>query len=274
MIHHCRVGLSRFSSPRARRRALWAAALVVAGAVGAIVFLALPNEKGGISDTTPTGTVQVVRRARQVPLPASARASIDELLDRFVPAAMSRRHPERAFDLVTPSMRKGMSRADWRAGNLPVQPYDARGTSFHDWRLVSSYPGVVTLELTLQPRDRSEGAAAYLVDVKPVRGRWLVDSAYQRASYAPAPATTEASGATKTTAAPASGGGDKGRIATIWLLLPLGLLSLIVIVPTIVFTAGWIADKRVERRTRDDPRRQLPPLPKPRRPDDPPKPSD
>ena len=47
----------------------------------------------------------------------------------------------------------------------------------------------------------------------------------------------------------------------VWLLVPVGLLSLIVIVPAIVFLSGWLADRRVARKYRGELRRELPPLP-------------
>ena len=120
----------------------------------------------------------------------------------------------------------------------------------------------------MQPRSAGEAAAAYLVDVKRVRGRWLVDSAYQSATYAASAPPGKTTAATTTTVATSHA--DRGRIGAIWLLVPLGLLSLIVIIPILVLIRGWVADKRVDRRTRNDPSRQLPPLPRPQSRDRPP----
>ena len=57
-------------------------------------------------------------------------------------------------------------------------------------------------------------------------------------------------------------GGSRGRLSDVWLLVPLGLLSLIVIIPVAVFTRQWWNDRRVRRRNRESPSKQLPPLPR------------
>jgi hypothetical protein len=59
-------------------------------------------------------------------------------------------------------------------------------------------------------------------------------------------------------------GGSHGRLGAVWLLVPLGLLSLIVIVPVFVFSRDWLADRRVGRRYRRKLPKELPPLPRPR----------
>jgi hypothetical protein len=57
-------------------------------------------------------------------------------------------------------------------------------------------------------------------------------------------------------------GGSRGRLSGTWLLVPLGLLSLIVIVPAVVFTRQWLSDRRVKRRHRGELTKELPPLPR------------
>jgi hypothetical protein len=259
------VGLSEIS-PRARRRLLWVAVLAVAGGGVALVFALLPESKGGF-DNTPRSreTVQIVRPQRQVPLSRTDRAEINRLFDRFVPAAVERRHPEAAYDLVTKTLRSVAPRSQWRTGSIPVSPFDAAGTRFHGWTVITSYRTSVTLDLTLLPRNPKDGPASFTVDLKRIRGRWLVDEFFRRTSYGPAAAAKPRAKAT-TTAAPAHrSSGARGRLGAIWFLVPLGLLSLVVIVPAILFTRGWLQDKRVARRYRAELSSQLPPLPRPDR---------
>lgn len=255
--------MSWLVSARMRRRFLWIAALAVAAGVAAIVIALLPSSKGGFKGTVESGPVQVVRPERQVPLTARDRREINALLDRFVPAAVARRDPAAAWDLVTSTLHSGTTRAQWATGQIPVSPFDVGGTTFHGWTVVTSYPRDVTLDLTLLPRNPKDGPGAFTVYLKRVRGRWLVDEFYRRTSYAPAGTPT----APSTSTAPAhrqAPEGSKGRLSPIWFLVPLGLLSLIVLVPLIVFGKGWLDDKRVERRHRNELGRQLPPLPRPR----------
>ena len=249
------------SSPRARRRLLWLGALAAAGAVAGLVFALLPNDKGGISTPTSNEPVQRIRGERQVPLTAASRAEINALLDRFVPAAVARRDPAAAYDLVTPSMRAQTTRADWATGSIPAPTYDPRGSEFHGWRAVLSYPNQASIELMLQPGKTERDPAAFFVALKRIKSLWLVDGIYERASFA-ASAGTKTAGKTETTSSKRVVGGSRGRLGVIWFLVPLALLSLIVIVPVLVFLRGWLADRRVARRYRNELSRELPPLPR------------
>jgi hypothetical protein len=213
--------------------------------------------------------VQRIRAERQVPLPATSRAQINALLDRFVPAAVARRDPAAAFDLVTPSMRSQTTRADWATGSIPAPTYDPQGTEFHGWRATLSYPNHASIELVLQPGKTERDPAAFLVDLRRIKSRWLVDGIYERASFATS-ARTETTAKTETASSKPVIGGSRGRLGLIWFLVPLGLLSLIVIVPAGIFLAGWITDRRVARKYRDQRSKELPPLPRRRDPERPP----
>jgi hypothetical protein len=105
------VATSTWRSPRARRRLLWLGAIALAGGVTGLVFVLLPNQKGGFEAPRGGRPVQVVRTQRQVPLSAGSRAEIDALFDRFVPAAVERRDPAAAYDLVTSTLKTGTTRA-------------------------------------------------------------------------------------------------------------------------------------------------------------------
>jgi hypothetical protein len=126
---------------------VWLGALAAVGAVAGLVFALLPNDEGGISTPTSNKPVQRIRGERQVPLTAASRAQINTLLDRFIPAAVARRDPAAAYDLVTPSMRAQTTCADWASGSVPAPTYDPSGIEFHGWRAVLSYPNQASVEL-------------------------------------------------------------------------------------------------------------------------------
>jgi hypothetical protein len=239
---------------------VWLAALATAGGIAGLVIALLPEHKGGFNTPRSGGKVQVVRQQRQVPVSPQDRRKINALLDAFVPAAVARRDPAAAYDLVTKTLRSVAPRAQWRTGDIPVSPYDAGGTAFHGWTVITSYPGDVTLDLTLQPRNPKDGPAAFTVYLKRVRGHWLVDEFYRRTGYGPASAPPPK---TATVAAPAHhASGSEGRLGAIWFLVPLSFLGLIVFVPAFIFLKGWFDDRRVTRRYRAEMSTELPPLPR------------
>jgi hypothetical protein len=238
-----------------------AAALLVAAGAAALVVSLLPEHHGGIASPVGSGPVQTVARPKQVRIGPEARRQIDRLFDRFVPAAIARRDPLGARAYVTPALRRQATAAEWRAGTIPVPPFDPAGATFHGWTTIYSYPRDASVRLTLEPKRPRDPVGSFVVNVKQVGPRWLVDSIYSEGTHggesaSPAPA------AEPTTTEPVTGG-SRGRIGAIWLLVPVGLLSLIVIVPVLVFGRDWLADRRVTRRDRREPK-ELPPLPRSR----------
>jgi hypothetical protein len=253
-----------FSSPRARRRLLWAAGVAVAALAGVLVFALVPNKKGGLkSATTETGTVQVVPHTREVPMTPKRRAAINRLFDRFVPTAVARRNPVAARQYVTPNLRSQASLAEWRAGTIPVPPFQPRGTIFHGWRTIYSYPRTASVELTLEPKQAQDEVTSFAVNLNLLRGRWLVDGMYQLGTHggstAPPPKQTAPSSEPKVSK---SDQGLKGRLGFIWILVPVGLLSLIVLVPLALLARDALAYRRVAKREGRRSRQELPPLPR------------
>jgi hypothetical protein len=123
MIHYGRMTMSA----RTRRRLRWLAAISAAGLAGLLVFLLVPNKKGGIATPTQTAPVQRVPRARQVPVTPQRHAAIDRLFDHFVPLAMARRDPVAARAYVTPNLREQATLADWRSGTIPCRRSSRNG---------------------------------------------------------------------------------------------------------------------------------------------------
>jgi hypothetical protein len=254
------------TSPRARRRALAAAAALTAIAALAGTARLLPGGKDLTDGAAPAARVAPQPppppEPKRVPLAPADRRAIDRALDRFIPAAVRRAAPGLAYELVTPALRAGTTRAEWATGTIPVQPFPARGSSFHHWTLSYSYPSHVGLELLLRPRREADvGAIAFAVDLKRLGGRWLVDSFIPAAVYSAAGAPPRISavpdfGPTASASSPGT-----SRLSTIWFLLPGGLLGLSLVVLIGYGLATWLRDQRALRGSP----RALPPLPAPTR---------
>lgn len=240
------------------------ALLVAVGAAGLVVLL-LPNDHGGIASSTESGAAQLVRRQKQIRVTPRIRSSIDALFDQFVPRAIARRDPGSIRPLVTPSLWRQATPAEWRSGTIPVPPYDPAGASFHGWRTIYAFPRNVSVELTLEPRRAGDPVGSFVVGLKRIGSRWLVDGIYLEGTHggaSAAAAPTKTTGAQTTTTEHVVGG-SRGRLSSVWMLVPLGLLSLIVIIPLAVFTCQWWSDRRVKRRYRGNLSKELPPLPRP-----------
>src|ERR1700730_8876626 len=170
------------SSPRRRRRvASLGAALLIALGVG-LLNSVLPH--GGAAPQSFSSNSGPQPTERQVPLAAADRKAINALLDRFVPAAIERRHPLAAWELAPPCMPGPVTRRQWAAGDLPVMPYPARGTRFHDWTVAYSYADRVGLDLGLRPRPGARiGVADFPIEVRRYGRRWLIYSIYARVIF-------------------------------------------------------------------------------------------
>jgi hypothetical protein len=171
------------SSPRFRRRLSYVGmGLAVAGIVALVIEL-IPSTKRGPEHFS-RGRVQKVTTERQVPLTPADRRAIDAVLDRFVAGAIARRHPLQAWAVTSQRLRGDVTRREWAHGDVPVFPYPAGGTRFHDWILQYSFPRLVGIELGVRPRRGAKvGAAAFELELEHVHGRWLVNAIYLRAIY-------------------------------------------------------------------------------------------
>ena len=118
------------------------------------------------------------RQPRHVPFTAEDRRAVRKVLARFVRTAVARCDVGASWDLAGPSLREGVSRAQWHKGDIPVVPYPAARHGQGSWDLVDySYRNRVGLEVMLFPRPRSgySVASAQTELVRGPDGRWRVD---------------------------------------------------------------------------------------------------
>jgi hypothetical protein len=119
-------------------------------------------------------------------LSASDRKAIDHTIDVLVNSAVKRHDLGASYDIVTPTLRAGMTRKEWSRGSIPVYPYPARGARFHGWTVKYVTPGEVAVELMLMPRSGAKvGPILFDIYLDPIRSKWLVGSFMPVATFAP-----------------------------------------------------------------------------------------
>jgi hypothetical protein len=228
---------------------------VIAVAAGAAVLvISLPSGSGIPEDEPVPGQAAPVEQQplepvpREAPVTPATRREVNAVLTAFIRDAVNRRNPAATWELVTPALRSGWTRAEWRRGNLPVYPYPARVDEATGWYVVESFEDDLLVDLVVhaRPGAKEKGAIAYQIELKRLgtgkNRRWLVDSIIPERVYTPASARA------RRTPAPEGPSPDRGaRLGAYWFLVPGLLLSLIVLVPVTIAIVNWRRGVRAEK---------------------------
>jgi hypothetical protein len=167
----------------------------------------------------------------------------------FLHTAVARKNIDRSWDLVSPSFRAGFTRKQWNSGDMPVVPYPIRRAR---WNLDYSDTEGIVFSLSVSPTKGSHRQPQdFEVGLRPVgsetQRRWLVDYWQPLAT----------GGGVGTAAGGGGGGGGgggsaiasgKAKESVAWLAVPLGLLSLVVLIPATIVTVNWYRGRRARRR--------------------------
>jgi len=191
------------------------------------------------------------------------RAQINKTVDMVVNYGAKRVDVIRSFDYVTPEMRAGMTRKQWKTGDLPIYPFPAKGHTFHYWSLKWISDGTVGIELLLMPTLKNKfdvGPIIFDLYLKPSGKRWLLDGFMPMATLAPVNAKkTKVRSVRDFSPQPAQAGAapPHGKINPKWLWFPF-----VAIGGALLLLAG-VAVVRSRRGKRFMPRgrQALPPLP-------------
>jgi hypothetical protein len=244
------------SSPRRRRHLAWGAGLLVAGGVAASIAFLYPNT--GEQEVFTPGKPKVAHEEPpSTPLPKGDLASAQRTLSKFVVSAILRQHVERSYDLAAASVRGGLTRKEWRTGDIPVPPFPAKAVAVAKSKLVYSHQNLARYDVLLYTKPGAQlMPLLYSIELtRPGRrGRWLVDYAMPLGGGL----STRPTPYRPTAAQHFSDETGKGRLAFSWVLVPLGILSLIVVVPAVLGARGWLSKRRAEREYPSA--RHLPPL--------------
>src|SRR5688500_7438758 len=143
------------SSPRLRRRLLWAGAGAAAVGAIALAFALWPRAEQEDAPADAAGPVLETAAGAEpveVPLTAATRAAVLSVAQRFLTSAVVRRSVDASWELTHPDLRQGMTRREWTSGDIPVVPYPVDTAR---WRLGYSQYGVVGLEVYVVPEPGS-----------------------------------------------------------------------------------------------------------------------
>jgi hypothetical protein len=177
------------------------------------------------------------------------RAAINRVLDAFVPAAIGRRHAERAWALASPTMHLGGTKAEWARGSLPVTPFPVLGTTFHGWKadwVVGSQADIVLL-VHLR-KGAPLGAVSFDIRMRKLRGRWLVDSAAPEATFAASGQDSRIEAQPDFRPQPGQAFSKTGRVSAKWALIIPGIfLGILLVTPIVVIGLHRLGDRRVRK---------------------------
>jgi hypothetical protein len=254
-----------FSSPRRRRRLGWGVGILtlVAGLVA--VGVIWPNTGEEVPSVLAPGKPQVYHEPKAIKLTQSSRAQALTTAANFVKTAVARQNVDRSWLLVSPALKQGYTRAEWRRGEIPVIPYPVAQAR---WKLDYSFEDALGLQVLVYPRAGTGlRPNLFLMELKPVgdvkHRRWLVDSWTSSGVANPAlqaPASRPGGGGGGAGPGAAVGvqsldprvvGQGESRLGAAWLFVPIALLAIVPIVLAIFGVRSWRRSRRAERAYRE-----------------------
>jgi hypothetical protein len=141
------------SSPRAQRRLIILSGGVLV--IGFITFLSVFLLKGTSGIHSPLSDKPAQKAPRLVKAPPSKAAL--KVAREFVETAPLRKNLDRAYELVAPSLKGGLSRKQFETGNIPVIDYPAGNAKTAAFLVDWSYRTEMMLEVDLVAK-RGSGA--------------------------------------------------------------------------------------------------------------------
>jgi hypothetical protein len=249
-------------SPRWRRRLIKIAVVL---AFIPLAYIGVRLSTSGNPENANGPEVANYVQPKRSPFTAAERRAVHPVLAQFIKYAVAREDPAKAWDVAGPDLKQGLTRKQWDTGAIPVVNYPASHRGLGSWSYVKySYGNTVGLEVFVFPKPGS-GYSAMTADAEVVKdhdGRWLVNywmperfhgppalsAAQLKAAKKTARAFKKNSSSKQKTAAPTAPF-NQPRASRIWLLLPVGVLSLIILAPLTLLLVGWLRNRRETRQS-------------------------
>lgn len=225
---------------------------MTAGVVGGALAIGFiwPNTAPP-ENTKPTGgPIKIAAPPKKVPLKVRERAAALAVASRFIDTAVARKNVDRAWGLVTPTLRAGYTRKQWDTANLPgIPPFPVAEAR---WRLQFSDEKGIGFTMALFPTKAShQQAAVFMIGLHKVGAgkhrHWLVDNwqaAPTTASQVMGGGGGSAGGVLDQVTPRVTATSAKAKESPIWLLIPVGLLSLALLIPAGIAGTNWYRDRR------------------------------
>lgn len=229
--------------------------LVAAGAVALGMLYPNTTEEPDEVPVAASGTGQVYREPKTVRLTRADREAALRNALEFVNTAVARRRVERSYDLVSPDLRQGISRSEWRQGDIPVVPFPAAEVRV---RVDYSYRNELGLTMLLiPPASAKTSPTTFNMDMRAAGTaggrRWLVSSWTPTASMTDLPAAEDAGRGPAAAGVPNVGGlsesegGLNAPLGAGWLVVPLSIFVLILLLPIGLGVRSWLQNRRALR---------------------------
>lgn len=239
-------------SYRRRRRLVWLAVFaVIAGGVTAGVVLLPKGHKldRGPSVSPPPASPAAAHRPHPMHLTAADRDQLRSTIALFISSSVARRHPERSWSIVHPTMREGMTKRQWSSGNIPVVPFPAAGLDL--FTLQSAADQKVLAEVLLEPPPKStlvrKTFQIELQRAPQALHGWVV-SAWVPEGVSQSQIDKNAS---TTPASVVAAAYHAQHLSAKWILVPLGiLLGGVILLPTGLFVRQAYQSRRAKAQAR------------------------
>jgi hypothetical protein len=250
-------------SPRWRRRLIKIAVVL---AFIPLAYIGVRLSTSGNPENANGPEVANYVQPKRSPFTAAERRAVHPVLAQFIKYAVAREDPAKAWDVAGPDLKQGLTRKQWDTGAIPVVNYPASHRGLGSWSYVKySYGNTVGLEVFVFPKPGS-GYSAMTADAEVVKdhdGRWLVNywmperfhgppalsAAQLKAAKKTARAFKKKSSSKQQTAAPTAAAFNQPRASRIWILLPVGILSLIILAPLTLLLVAWLRNRREARQS-------------------------
>ena len=174
---------SRFS-----KRTRWiiygvSTAIFLAGLIAVLVTFTTHSGK-----TKQVFTDKPVVDVSKVPKTVKLDPTARRVAGQFILTAVARKNLRKAYGLAGPQIVQGQSLKEWLTGNIAVVPYPVSDIKFAPFKIDYSYPKHALLEIALLPTDKAQARGVkpqlFYVDLKKLKGKWVVDGWVPRSSPA------------------------------------------------------------------------------------------
>ena len=167
-----------FDSPRKQRRIFIFSGVVLLAGIAAILATTVFRGTGNAyPDKFSNQPAALNHPEKTAPISQGQIA----LMRQFIDTAVARTNLDKAYWLVGPDLRGGLSRGEWRKGAIPVLYYQANNAKTVAFKVDYSYQTQALFEANLhaKPGTEKRPSLLFFIGLKreggKVNGRWLVN---------------------------------------------------------------------------------------------------